>query len=512
MQQNFYPVSDNLNPLDGTEMRLVKKVHVQDEHTGTYCVWECEHLYKKMLTELFRKNTKESVSNQIMIPEPNITTELLEQTPIEKAIYDSVLGNTQKMVELCNHILISEHHINILGNTPISLRDIHIKMTDYYNKKVVMLHTKIQKNKTKIEKRNFSVQKIQDEYRLTIEKKELLTEYLLQMNLSNNKDYIIAKEDDKFKWCIQLCNNLGKDALPIVLNSMESDIFEKSGTVFLAIPEQDTRMKYLDLRIDMLREKIIELHAELAIYNSKINIFNSLAEKLKEAAQCPICFEELEKVTKAILPCGHFVCTTCIRKILQIGDSSSNKCPLCRDPISKETLEIVKPEFINAEKLGEGSIENNINKWGTKTARLIQYLKQILSNSSNRVIVFSQWDSMLKLIGKVLEEVEISHLFLNGSIHVINGRIRKFKIDTSIRVVLLSSDKAVSGLNLTEASHIVLLDTLNTSDKASVKMIEEQAIGRAVRLGQNRNVEVKRFIMKNTIEEDFYQKYIECRL
>ena len=72
----------------------------------------------------------------------------------------------------------------------------------------------------------------------------------------------------------------------------------------------------------------------------------------------------------------------------------------------------------------------------------------------------------------------------------------------------MSSDKAVSGLTLTEANHIILLDTLNT-DRESSKIIEEQAIGRAVRIGQTHRVNVKRLIMNDTIEYDFYLQNIE---
>ena len=54
----------------------------------------------------------------------------------------------------------------------------------------------------------------------------------------------------------------------------------------------------------------------------------------------------------------------------------------------------------------------------------------------------------------------------------------------------------MSGLNLTETSHIVLLDTLN-ADKDTSRVIEEQAIGRAVRLGQQKTVQVQRFIMRD---------------
>ena len=112
---------------------------------------------------------------------------------------------------------------------------------------------------------------------------------------------------------------------------------------------------------------------------------------------------------------------------------------------------------------------------------------------------------MLKLVGKVLQEFDIKYLNLNGSIHVVNGRIRRFKLDESIRIVLMSSEKSASGLNLQEANHIVLLDTMNT-DRDNAKIIEEQAIGRAVRIGQKNPVNVIRLIMESTIEHDFFVK------
>jgi SNF2 family DNA or RNA helicase len=114
---------------------------------------------------------------------------------------------------------------------------------------------------------------------------------------------------------------------------------------------------------------------------------------------------------------------------------------------------------------------------------------------------------MLKLISKNLKSDDVKHLYLSGSYHTLNSKLRKFKLDTSIRIILLSSDNAASGLHLTEATHIVLMDTLNNDPEAS-KIIETQAIGRAVRIGQTKNVEVKRFIMRDTIEEEFYNKYM----
>ena len=156
----------------------------------------------------------------------------------------------------------------------------------------------------------------------------------------------------------------------------------------------------------------------------------------------------------------------------------------------------------------EVKTDNEVNQLGTKLTALINYLKDILLDKNNRVIVFSQWDSMLKMISKIFEEKEIKFLFLDGSLHVVNNRIQRFKLDLTNRVVLLSSDKSVSGLTLTEANHIILLDTLNHESKEMAYITEQQAIGRAVRIGQEKRVNVRRFIMRNTIEHEYYLRNI----
>ncbi len=85
--------------------------------------------------------------------------------------------------------------------------------------------------------------------------------------------------------------------------------------------------------------------------------------------------------------------------------------------------------------------------------------------------------------------------------------INKFKLEEDVKVILLSSESCSSGSNLTEATHVFLLDTIN-STRENAKAIENQAIARAVRTGQKFNVKVIRLIMKNTIEEDYYKKNI----
>lgn len=363
------------------------------------------HEYKNLLSNIFIKNTKESVNHLINIPEPIINNTFLKQNEIEQAMYNGALGDKKKMIQMCSHILINDDNLSILGNEPLPLDEIHKKMTTYYGQKIIRIEKKINK--------------------------------------------IIEKE-----------NNLN-----IIVNDFEIE-----------------------------RKK--EFQTELNSCKAKFNIFSALEQKIKEDNCCPICLDELNTKIKAITPCGHVYCVQCLTKIMK---GSHGDCPYCREKFIKEDIEIIKP---NKDIIDH---HNNINKWGTKISYLIDYLKNLIENDNdNRIILFSQWDSMLKLIGKVLNEFEIKHLFLNGSLHVINSRIRKFKLDKSYRVVLISSDKASSGLNLQEANNIILLDTVNNEKKTS-KLIEEQAIGRAVRIGQQKQVKVARLIMEDTIEYEYYE-------
>ena len=221
--------------------------------------------------------------------------------------------------------------------------------------------------------------------------------------------------------------------------------------------------------------------------------------KLEEEETCPICLEELQDLTKTITPCGHIYCANCINEMKNKAHNHSIKCAMCRTNFKLNEVVIVKSDI----DIGDKPV------LGTKLEHLIKTLKNILNaNNKEKIIVFSQWDNMLKLISKVLKEYEIGHIFINGSLHTVSAKIRKFKLDSDINVVLMSSDKSPSGLNLTEASTIILLDSLNTT-KENAQIIEEQAIGRAVRIGQTKQVNVKRFIMRNTIEHDFYVRNIE---
>ena len=136
---------------------------------------------------------------------------------------------------------------------------------------------------------------------------------------------------------------------------------------------------------------------------------------------------------------------------------------------------------------------------------LIEYLHNLFANNENRVIIFSQYEKMLKMIAVTLSEFKIKFVHCSGNNYVLNRNINKFKTDESYRVILLSSEYANSGTTLVEANYVLMCDVLYDNIE-KVKAMEIQAIARSLRIGQIKPVKVVRFITKGTVEEEHFNK------
>ena len=145
-----------------------------------------------------------------------------------------------------------------------------------------------------------------------------------------------------------------------------------------------------------------------------------------------------------------------------------------------------------------------INEIGTKLANLIFYLRE----TNEHTIIFSQWDDLLKKIGRILEKNKIKNVFCKGNCYQRDKAIREFNDDDKIKVIMLSSESAASGTNLTKASQVIFIDPIYGNYKYR-KDQERQAIGRAHRMGQKNIIKVVRFLIKNSVEEEIYLSNIK---
>ncbi|RYY90166.1 MAG: DEAD/DEAH box helicase [Chitinophagaceae bacterium] len=138
---------------------------------------------------------------------------------------------------------------------------------------------------------------------------------------------------------------------------------------------------------------------------------------------------------------------------------------------------------------------------GADASSKIDVLMEQLENlvPRHKVLVFSQFVSMLDLIRIELEKRGIGHSWLSGRTRDREGAVRSFQQEESVRVFLISLKAGGTGLNLTEADYVFLVDPWWNP------AVENQAIDRAYRIGQEKHVIATRLICPDTIEEKILQ-------
>ncbi|QDK78377.1 DEAD/DEAH box helicase [Spirosoma sp. KCTC 42546] len=139
---------------------------------------------------------------------------------------------------------------------------------------------------------------------------------------------------------------------------------------------------------------------------------------------------------------------------------------------------------------------NDDEFYGDSSAKIEMLMEQIESKSPNhKILVFSQFVAMLDLIRKELESRQIGFEYLTGQTSNRGAIVDRFQTDDSIRVFLISLKAGGTGLNLTQADYVYLVDPWWNP------AVENQAIDRSHRIGQTKNVIAVRLICPNTIEE-----------
>jgi SNF2 domain-containing protein/helicase-like protein len=130
----------------------------------------------------------------------------------------------------------------------------------------------------------------------------------------------------------------------------------------------------------------------------------------------------------------------------------------------------------------------------TKVQELLAALEEATAEG-HKSLVFSQWTSFLDLIEPHLAKSQIPALRLDGSTRDRQGIVDRFQSSSGPPVLLMSLKAGGTGLNLTAADHVFLMDLWWNP------AVEDQAADRAHRLGQERPVFVYRLVAKDTVEE-----------
>ena len=136
------------------------------------------------------------------------------------------------------------------------------------------------------------------------------------------------------------------------------------------------------------------------------------------------------------------------------------------------------------------------SRFDTKIDETMAIISNLLDNEEGKVVIFSQWERMLRILAEELKEQDIDFCFLHGGVPSVKRKnlIDRLRDDPECRV-FLSTDAGATGLNLQTASLLINLDLpWNPA-------VLEQRIARIYRLGQANPVQIINMVARGTIEE-----------
>ncbi|THG99879.1 hypothetical protein EW026_g2563 [Hermanssonia centrifuga] len=232
------------------------------------------------------------------------------------------------------------------------------------------------------------------------------------------------------------------------------------------------------------------------------DVLDSLGQD--ENVECPICFDVMD--SPMIIPgCLHKCCKDCIAAFLEscADKKEEGRCPICSYAPVRESdlLEVLRSnpaEDISPGAASSITLRRNDFRSSTKLDALLQNLRRLRDQDPTfRAVVFSQFTTYLDLIQTALERERFEWYRFDGSMDIKkrSEAVSRFKSPSTEPKVLIVSLKAGGvGLNLTNANHVFMMDCWWNS------AVENQAVDRVHRIGQEKTVYVKHFIISNTIE------------
>ncbi|UZP36582.1 hypothetical protein NXS19_004398 [Fusarium pseudograminearum] len=167
-------------------------------------------------------------------------------------------------------------------------------------------------------------------------------------------------------------------------------------------------------------------------------------------------------------------------------------CPECQRSLSPST-----PSHLDSrsQSVQLSSLVEPVRLHSGLSTKLQSVADNICLRSKS--LVFSYWTTTLNLLQTLLVDRGVALRRIDGSLGN-DERLRvlnEFKNDPTISVLLITMQTGAVGLTLTVATQVHIIEPQwNPS-------VEEQAIARALRMGQSKSVKVFRYIMKNTVEE-----------
>lgn len=270
----------------------------------------------------------------------------------------------------------------------------------------------------------------------------------------------------------------------------------KKAQVLKHLPKKTSRVEYCELtktqkelyeeQLEKQRKVIQDRQAGILVKDHA-----NVMMKLRQAAIHPLLFRhrytdaKLQKIAKACIKEEKFAASdpAIIFEEMQLYQDYQ-----CHDLARKYPGALKKFQLQDREWMDSGKVK-----------KLLELLKKYKENG-DRALVFSQFTSVMDILGWVFDDADIAFMRMDGNTPIAERQtlMDTFYADTSIGVFMISTKSGGAGINLACANKVVIFDSsFNPQD-------DIQAENRAHRVGQTREVEVVRLVTQGTVEEQIY--------
>lgn len=218
-----------------------------------------------------------------------------------------------------------------------------------------------------------------------------------------------------------------------------------------------------------------------------------------DVVECGICMEVLAEPVQT--RCKHIFCNRCITHwhAQSTRQTGRGTCPMCRQTVRLNQLSrcVDADGALNINASAE-AVAAAVTAGGlapfARANRLCEDAVMIATADNsrhaveaerrpNRILIFTKFPALRQKIAEQLDGVV-----------TYTTKVQEFQENDDISVLILSIQSCSVGLNLMQANHVMLAEPANRLSH------EDQAWGRVARMGQDREVHVHRYVLRNTVE------------
>jgi len=192
--------------------------------------------------------------------------------------------------------------------------------------------------------------------------------------------------------------------------------------------------------------------------------------------------------------CRHVICYECLEESsLGNHESTPVDCPLCSSLWGSQSTQSQSQRSRQSDDI------ENYFRAGGKSSKVDALMVDVQRNlMTTKSIIFSCWTRTLDLIGSSLNNALVNFQRIDGECPTAKREkiLDEFTNNPNLRVLIMTTGTGAVGLNLATANRVFIFEP-QWNPK-----VEDQAIGRALRLGQEQSVQVIRYMVKGSIEQD----------